>query len=213
MPSPLDNPYAPPGARGGEPPILAQPVEESESVVRVDYHLTLEDLVEYNFYYQCHSASMRRRWRLLRGVGLAGIALAALLMFYGYLTQQDVGVALIGFPAAAFGIVILYASLPSRRKAALRGVLKGMLREGRNENLFSLHRVWISPTGIRRISRFADTTYQWPAIEKIGVGPGGAYIYDSTASAIVVPRSAFASDGEFQHFVETAEQFWKQASI
>jgi hypothetical protein len=94
----------------------------------------------------------------------------------------------------------------------LRGMLQGMLREGRNENLFSLHRVWISPTGIRRIARYTDATYQWPVVESIGVGPAAAYIYDSTASAIIVPRSAFGSESEFQNFVETAQQFWNNAA-
>jgi hypothetical protein len=116
-------------------------------------------------------------------------------------------------PATGFlGLLLFYITSPSRRKAALRRLLTGMLRQGRNENLFSLHRVWVSPRGIRRISRYADTTYQWPVVEKIAVGPHAAYIYDSAASAIVVPRSAFGSEGEFQHFVETAEHFWKEAA-
>jgi hypothetical protein len=128
------------------------------------------------------------------------------------LTQPANGLAMLA-PATGFlGLLLFYITSPSRRKAALRRLLTGMLRQGRNENLFSLHRVWVSPRGIRRISRYADTTYQWPVVEKIAVGPHAAYIYDSAASAIVVPRSAFGSEGEFQHFVETAEHFWKEAA-
>jgi hypothetical protein len=208
---PSDNPYASPGARGGEPPILAQPVDESESVVRVDYHLTLEDLVDYNYFFQCNLPSVRRQWWIFRILGVAGLALGAACFLYG-LAQPASELGMLGLPPAILSFFLLYITAPSRRKAGIRRLLTGMLREGRNENLFSLHRVWISPTGIRRISRYADTSYQWPVVEKIADSPQAAYIYDSTASAIVVPRSAFDSDAAFQHFVDTARQFWKQAA-
>jgi hypothetical protein len=210
MPLPDDNPYAPPTARGIEPPVLAQPVEETESVLRVDYHLTLEDLVEFNFYHQSNSSPMRRRMWFIRGLGLAGIAFGGLWTWLTMTRQADMGMA--GAIAIVVGsAVFLVASTASRRRANLRKLLEGMFREGRNENLFGLHRAWVSPRGIRRISRFVDATFQWQAVEKIAASPHAVYIYDSAASAIIVPRSAFGDEAEFQRFLETAQKFWRQA--
>lgn len=201
-----DNPYAAPGS---EPPVLAQPVKESESVLRVDFHLSVEDLVEFNFYHVNHSRSMRRRLWLARGLFLVAIALAlGPLQLTGW---RDSGPLLLLAGVVGVG-VFWYLTSAGRRKANLRRVLEAMFREGRNENLFGLHRVWISPAGVRRISRYADATFQWPAIEKIVATPQAAYIYDSAASAIVVPYAAFASEGEFRQFFDTATQFWRRAT-
>lgn len=209
MSPPNDNPYAPPSPGGGEPPVLAQPVQESESVLRVDYELTLDDLVEFNFYHFNHSAAYRRRLWLMRILALT-VALVVTLGLFAGVRDWTGALAFLLVPGI-FVIFLVYATLPSRRKASLRSTLEGMFREGRNANLFSLHRVWISPTGIRRISRYTDTTYQWPVVEKIVATEQGVYIYDSAASAILVPRSAFADQGDFDRFVETARQFWQAA--
>lgn len=201
-----DNPYAAPG---NEPPVLAQPVAESDSVLRVDFYLTVEDLVEFNFYHVNHSRSMRKRLWLTRIM----FVLAYLLILWGPLQASPMrNAGLLLAPAAAVLVALFwYSNSATRRKANLRRLLESMFREGRNENLFGPHRVWISPLGVRRISRYADASFQWPAIEKIVATDKAVYIYDSAASAIVAPYAAFASEEEFRRFVETATLFWRQS--
>jgi hypothetical protein len=213
MPLSDDNPYAAPAARGTEPPVLAQPVEESESAVRIDYHLTLDDLVEFNLYHHRNSPALWRHYLLVR-LMLVAVALAAavpaLIAFSTFNRMEGVSFASI---TVLFALFLWWSSRAAKRRSYFRKILSKMYSEGRNDNLFGLHRLWVSRAGVRHITRYKDVTCQWPVVEKIVAGPRAAYLYDSAATAIIVPQGAFASEAEFQRFVETARQFWKDAQL
>lgn len=203
------NPYHPPQtdpALRREPPVLALLVGE-DGGMSVDCLIELEDVTAFTVYHNTRSPVGRKqfikRW-LIIGLTMV-IALASFVYFASvqgqFLNLVPMFVISITFVVAYVG---LYPWIYVRR---LRKGTEAVFRRGRNLALFGPRRVTLTPQFLVSSSPYTQSVARWMAVEGIDPQPTALYLYLSSNTAFIVPRQAFASDGDFQTFVHTAQEF------
>lgn len=88
-----------------------------------------------------------------------------------------------------------------------------MCREGNNRGLFSLQKAEISAEGVANSSAFDQTMTTWAAVERVSRDCEHIYIYVNALMAVIIPRRAFATELEFDGFVESARRFHERAAL
>ena len=171
--------------------------------MEVEYSLGLEDLLAFNQYHCTHSPAVRRQQFIPRVAVL--IALAAVWVLSSAIVDPSAWI-ILGF---FFGLVgaISYFSYPARARRRSRRLVERVYMEGHNRGLFTRRRLTITPETITDATEITVRTMKWVAVEKIAVDQRHAYFYVSAVSAFILPKAAFASEAEFQEFVETAQRY------
>ena len=178
-----------------------------------EYEITKDDFYAFNLYHIRHSSTARRQY--LRS--WLSPAFIWLLICTGiwYLGDRERGTPLQTFldllPLFS-GIPLYLICFPWAYRRKLRKIIKGMAGEGPNRGLFTCHRVTITPETITDVSEFEQTSTAWRAIENVIKTNKYAYIYNTTMSAIIIPKRAFTSSSEFDEFVQTAGNYHKKAA-
>lgn len=178
-------------------------------MLKIHYELTLDDLVQYSLYHFFKESPSSRRGYLFRWLFPPCVAVATAAAVFWLLTARK---PLFGMAAVASSPLLVFAVVhllvyPSYFRRHYIAVVKRLYSEGRNRSLLGPHEVVLSAHSMQSKSELVETTYKWPAVEKIVATPDYAFFYASALSAIVIPRRAFASDEEFKHFVETARKY------
>src|SRR5262249_27289903 len=106
---------------------------------------------------------------------------------------------------------LLFLLSPAYWRWSVRRRLQRLLSEGQNAGL-GKGRLIIRPNGLRVTKEGADNALNWSYVEKIVESETHVYIYISAVSALMIPKLAFASDAEREHFVEIARQYREVAA-
>jgi hypothetical protein len=177
-----------------------------------EYEITKDDLTAFNLYHHRHSPTIRRQY--LRSWLVPAVFGLMVCSGIWYLADQKRGTPLRTFldllPLFSFvPIYLLYFPWAYRRK--LRQTIESMTGEGRNRELFSRHRIVISPEGVTDSSELGQTSTAWRAVERVVTTEAHAYIYINALAAVIVPRRAFADAAEFEKFVRIAREHQENA--
>ena len=93
-----------------------------------------------------------------------------------------------------------------RRK--IRTLTKGMLAEGKNQDLFSRRRITLSADLITHSTQFTHSTTSWQGVERIERNDSYLFLFTSTLHAIIIPSRAFGTPSDFGAFVQAADQYY-----
>jgi hypothetical protein len=178
----------------------------------VEFNIDAADFEDWNFYHNLHSPTARRNY--LWGWFLPPAMWLIVFGLIWQLADQKRGTPLrtfldllpLFFPVP---FLLIYYPFAYRRK--LKKIIKGMVNEGKNRSLFGKHQVILSADGIQDLRELQRTWTSWKAVERIVKMNSCAYIYVSGLSAIIIPVRAFASESEFESFVQEAEGFLQSA--
>ena len=171
--------------------------------MEVEYSLGLEDLLAFNQYRNAHSPTIRRQQFTPRVAVL--IALAGVWVLSSAIVDPSAWI-ILGLFLGLVG-AISYFSYPARLRRRSRRLVEHIYMEGQNRGLFTRRRMTITPETITDATEISVTTMKWVAVEKIAVDQRHVYFYVSAASAFILPKAAFATEEEFQEFVETAQGY------
>lgn len=186
----------------------------------VEYDYTPDDFTAFNLYHHLQ-ARPKRRSRLVPwdvenpfGSRIYWGAIGAFALSVAFLIRTGENVRTPVFMVVWIGSICFALSLTGRliikvlrwaEPRLLRRYVAKALRAGRNQGVFGRQRVTLTPEGITEANELRQSTVRWPAVERVVRDRAHAYIYLSSMSAVVVPQRAFASAGEFEEFVRTAE--------
>ena len=177
-----------------------------------EYELAIGDLEAFNLYHQFHSPTACRHY--YRAWFIPTFVWMLVCISIWYLADKDRGTPLRTFldllPLFS-GPPIYLAIFPWWYRRKVRKTVAGMVSEGKNCGLFTLHRVTISPQDITDASEQSQSSTSWRAVERIVAADDHAYIYTNALAAIIVPRRAFAGASEFEEFVRTAKELHEKA--
>lgn len=188
---------------------MANHEPNSNDEVHVDFTLTEEDLIAF-----AHWGYHRTWWLwlirqlvlaywLLPFLVLASVVGFGLLRNYIAMTWMNVLV-LTGLVYTLFTLVSLHRNKPTR-------TVKTLLRLGHNRCDLGRQRIETAADGLRSTSRGGNEFRRWFSILRIDESHGYAFIYSDFAHAYIVPKRAFKTPAEFEHFVSVARTFHKQA--
>lgn len=64
--------------------------------------------------------------------------------------------------------------------------------------------------GVRQQLKHGESFLRWEGYERIEHTDHYAFFYESSMTAVVVPRSAFGSQSQFLGFVRLAQRLWNE---
>jgi hypothetical protein len=171
----------------------------------VEYQPTLEDLLAFNRYHIDHSPSLRRYHMYVR-IGTSLLCIVVCLVTFYALTQSfQIPLA---FYAIAFGLgIFFFFALPSMIWSSTRKRIERMFREGQNKGMTKLTTLSIGQDGMEANNGLSTSKLVWSAIEKMSITDEYIFIYISALNAVVVPKRAFATEGQRQEFIQLAQHY------
>ena len=173
---------------------------------QVSFDFTADDFVQFNLFHNRHSPEVRR-WYLFGWATIPIIMWTVFLLVPAILrrdpqTWWQIIVATKWIFALPLLFIAYYPWATRRRMASL---LHKMLREGSNQSLMGPQTVTIDDKGITSQSASSTNSVAWVGVNRIARSADCGYIYTSSVSAVVVPRRAFQSDGDFMAFLDAAD--------
>lgn len=193
-----ENPYSAPAAGFDRPG--ARPPAHQDAAKSVAYEFTAEDFSRYNIFVH----EKRGTGRGVR-VALAIITLAFLVIF-SLGAEYDLVTFISQLP---FLLVMVLAVLfyPRYIRWVIKRSAQRLVAGGPNRFLFGKKRVTIAPEELTESGDFSDLHLRWQVVQAIDKNEDYVFIFLSNVHAIIVPRRAFYSAGEFADFYESARRF------
>ena len=166
--------------------------------MRIEYRVTLDDMLAFTAYHLEHSPELRRVSRLW-GFGVA----AAFVVGFGIAAyvKSSVWLLLFGVLCAAAWSVFWPREL---RRTTLKQTSK-LLSEGTNQALLGTQQLEVREDGLRCVSHAGESMIRWLAIEKVASTPDHTFFYMGAAQAFVLPRAGVIA-GDYGAFVDTVER-------
>ena len=176
--------------------------------MNVEYELTKDDLSAFNLYHHFHSPTARRQY--FRSWFLPAAIWLLVCTGVWYVAGRESGTPMrtfLGLLPLFSGAPFYLIYFPWAYRRMFRKIVAGMVSEGQNRGLFSLHHVTISPEGVTDASEFGQSSTFWRAVERVASNDNYAFVYTNALAAIIVPRRAFAAPTEFEEFVRRATDY------
>ena len=206
------NPYAPTSDTNADVP--AGDVPHLDPPQQVRYHFTAEMLAAFWTHRTLTSPSDNQiRNRAVIRSSLLSAAAAVVLLALAY--EEVLGGWIAGVVAAAFLARVVLLFNARRRTALLQAfgqAANRLLDESPNENMLSERTVTFEVDGVRQQLDASESFLRWAAFERIEHDDDYLFLYESSISAIVVPRTAFATRGRFLAFGALARRLWVASS-
>lgn len=207
------NPYAP-----SEPsrPLEPASVPAAAAPQTVRYAATAESITAFSVQRTVTSprdiAIRKKRQRVV--LGFLAAMLAMLLWITLFAEQLGFGrviaATLLLICAAIFAKVAVRINRREAIRAAVRTMIDAYLAESPNRNYLAPKSLTIDATGLRITSQLEASQFAWAAIERIDVDDHYLYLFLSSVTAEIIPRSVFATHEEFLGYANLARQLWEQ---
>ncbi|MDR0902971.1 MAG: YcxB family protein [Opitutaceae bacterium] len=164
----------------------------------IDCNLTFEDLVAFNLYHWKNTPVLRRR-RLLAVCILSSIA--PFVTAYGLYSELGGGSTwadafVLHIPALLVSMAIPFLLRWSFRHK-IRNTVRIFLKGGKNRMVIGPRNYIITNENITESTEISRQTLDWAGVEKIASDGNYIYIYNTTASAHVIPRQSITNGADF----------------
>lgn len=192
----------------------------------VTFEFTRDDYWQLNKLVLERQARVRRpgrrpSWKLL---GLLSLAFVVLFALYSGLVVATDGWGALGAELAAVGrswvgwvvgglmlliavLLLVLAVLLVVLKLLLPRVAKQLVSE--EGSLLGRHRVAVEEGGVRLETPKASGFYSWSGVLELVDAPAYLVLFVDVASAVMVPKRAFADDAAARSFLEDARRRWE----
>jgi hypothetical protein len=170
------------------------------------YEITLDDVHAFNAHYGKTSPVARRARRTAR-FGLTAM-LAVLLGALGYGIRAPLPFWILGGAI----LLVFFAIFPRRVERLIRLHTARSYADGANKGLLGPHRLTALKDWLIEQSKWREQRTHWRAVERVEQSPHHLFIYVSGFTAIVIPRRAFDSDGDWTTFCAQIEERRHHAS-
>jgi hypothetical protein len=177
--------------------------------MEVEYSLTPKDIVALTQYHAARLPAnpMRSSWAtwvlasamLIMGAGQLGASL-----WFGTGELLVIGLLTLGCG--------VWLTLGLRRpKGQSAFSVRRMLKQGDNARMLEPQGLQITEAGLTSTTALSSAFREWKGIREIAVTEDYALFYYAEKAAYIVPRSAFADEGEFTSLVDTAKRYRREA--
>jgi len=192
----MENPY--------KTPLVPEKLHLPE-FLDIDFLLTPDDIAAFNLhFYTSYKHARARRWLLPAFM----LAVATWMLISGFRDGHSL------FALAPYLLFIAFLGLigifMSRRR--IRKFTRNIYSERPQLGIIGDMNIRIEKTGINTANPYRRTWVSWQAIEKTAVTKDHLFIYHGSATAFVIPRTAFGNHALFVQFAELAEKFRLEAS-
>ena len=164
--------------------------------MEVEFDQTIEDFVNYNLYHMEHSRTIKRRIFTSRIIFAMMVILLSLVLLF--LIERQINVMMVTI--SIIGAIFMYFIIPTIYKYNTLSNVRGMLKEADNKSILGKRVLEISDKGIIYKNIAGEGSYNWQSIIRIEENDQYIFLYQSSTSAIILPKRAFASIEEKKEF-------------
>lgn len=163
--------------------------------IKINYTVTIEDLVAFNEDYFLNSAILQKRFRKERLFVLASFLIGGLIFAFLALIDNPNSSSrylfsiFICFLCLAPGLLI-YAFIPRSTKNTIKTRAKKAFSEGKNTTLLGYQELVLDAKAITVRNEYFESSYTWEALEKMSLTANHIFVYISVGSAIVIPKQS-----------------------
>lgn len=170
--------------------------------VKLNYNQSVDDIVAFNIHHLNHSKTGKKALMIQRLVG----PIMFIVMFFVITMISDIPAWYwgISFAIAAVLWVIFY---PKSVVKQVEKRVRKMIEEDDNKGLIGDRVVEISENGIDVTTDYSKVNHSWESVNKIEQDEKYIYIYQSSMSAVMIPKSIFDTDEDMENLLKTVEAF------
>jgi hypothetical protein len=161
--------------------------------VKIQNQITVDDLGAFHRYHLANSPGYKRHRARTRFWAFCTLLVPGMLVALVDWSYTGAAVAL------AYTVFITYVVLRTKRSDP-REIVRKMYAEGPNRDLLAPYSLEVDKAGVVNISEFSEHRITWRAIEKVAAEERNAYLYTSSAGAIIVARASIA-DATWEEFL------------
>lgn len=151
--------------------------------MEINYDVTEEAFVEFNLFHAKNSKAIMKSMSIQRFL----VPIMYLLIAVIFSSIMDIPVLFMVTPFLILSIlwIILFPTYFNRQ---IKRTAKKMIREGKNEGILGKHTMIFTEQGLREIGPRGETSVSWAGIEKVQEDQSNIYLYNSGATAFIVPK-------------------------
>jgi hypothetical protein len=175
--------------------------------MEVEYSLTVEDFLALQRHRTTGPAvNFKRAVKGPSWVSLVAlVVLVALLVLLPessgwWLVLRRLVLVLLGTAAGAVAMLTFFAS-------SVRRLVRKELTDGHNAWALATRRFRIGPDGVEIFGPDHQAWQRWPLIWKVDVTPEYVFFFDTSTRAHIVPRRAFADEGQWEKFLMLVRRY------
>jgi hypothetical protein len=160
--------------------------------MKVEYELKKEDYINFNIYHIKNSKVIRKT--LLAQRYIVPIIFLVIPLLFGRFNEIPF------FPLSIALIWIIF--YPKYFMSVTMKRVSKMIEEGKNNDLLGNHIVIVDEEGLVEKSKNGENSINWMGVERIVSTESYFFIYVSSISACIVPKSSFDNESSRDIFFE-----------
>ncbi|MFS0575160.1 YcxB family protein [Sporosarcina sp. 179-K 3D1 HS] len=151
--------------------------------MKIHYHLTEEDFVNFNLYHSRHSKAASKALKMQRFI--SPILFMAAAFLFSKMGEIPLPISLSTFGVMSILWVLFY---PKYFYQLIKRNAKKMIKEGKNDGLLGDHKMMMTDEGIVDTTSIGETRVSWSGITQWKEDAHYFYLYNSAVSAYILPK-------------------------
>lgn len=195
----------------------------ADDTIEIEYQLTADDLVKFtlDFWssqksvaYNSETTKFKRMGRFcIEALFVLSVGVLLIKVFKidnNYAVFEN-DVSFLIFIGLIF--CMLFSFLPYEKwiQSCSKKKMMKKIETGKNENLLSSTKLYISAEGIKTYQKYATSDIKWKAVEKITIQNKDFCIFVSSVHALFVPSRFFGSEEKKQRIFEQCQKWFLDA--
>jgi hypothetical protein len=172
--------------------------------MRVQFEITLDDVVAFNRYAIQHSPVFRRNYWIVMG------CIPVMALIVALVNSRSWNSLSFWLPLVAITIVLLIIFPLWYKHENDQTVIK-VMRTGKNRGTLGKHTLLISEDGLVETTEVNESRWAWTGIERVEQIEHYIFIFVSSNAAHIIPKRAFASTEEVTQFYNAAKTLLDRA--
>ncbi len=165
--------------------------------MKIEYELSKQDYIDFNIYHANNSEVVKKSLLVQRYV--TPVIFLILPFLLGRVTEIPLWYWFTVFLVTA---VLWVAFYPRYFMAVTMKRVSRMVDEGKNKDLLGKQSIIVDEEGFIRKSQNGENRMNWSGVEKIVSAEKHFFIYVSSISAYVIPKSPFENESDKDRFFE-----------
>ena len=166
----------------------------------LNYNLTDEDFLRFNFYHSRNLPSVPKNFlirRITSALWLPVLGTAVVTFLF-----HRLDLTLIALAVGSVFAIYDYATFPKSFNRGLNRQLKVVLDDNGYDGLTGPYRLELTDHRLIEHSEGQTLTVAWSRVRRVGFDGGRVYLYSSSMQAFIVPLSVFTGASDFNEFSE-----------
>ena len=166
--------------------------------MNISYNVTEADFIQFNYFHYTNSTAGKRALTQQRFIGpITFLIMGVAFMYVTSLPKWYIAVLML------LASVIWYFYYPVYFKRLIKREVTKMLEEGKNEGLLGKHQLLMTDQGFVEVTPHERTRAKWQSIKKMEEDKEAIYLYNSSVSALILPKRELKEPEVVQQYIES----------